>query len=84
MVSGSSGYKAQGCQSEGQDPGIWQEVPGAASLFQHPAQGWTQNPEGMRAGSTDVTKLVDPKLTPLMTQKSFLPILGRISRDVIA
>lgn len=44
----------------------------------------TQNPESMRVVSTDVTKLVYTKLTPLITQKSFLPILGRISRDLVA
>ena len=35
-MSGSSGYKAKACQSEGQDPGPWQEVTGATSLSQHP------------------------------------------------
>ncbi|KAF3825527.1 hypothetical protein GH733_005509 [Mirounga leonina] len=42
----------------------------------------TRNPESMRAVNTDVTKWIYPKLTPLMTQKSFLPILDSDLKNI--
>lgn len=52
----------RGCQSEGQEPGTWQEVTVAAGLFQHPAHD--SEPRRHESGQYRCHQIGLPKADP--------------------